>query len=92
MNIEIAARARKLVNLRGVWIADLGLGLYTYMGEFYISVNIHDELMITGRYQAHVVYEQDQPGIWGKLLYPEYADKLLDDLRRELVLDDLADV
>ena len=91
IHVEIATRARKLIELRGTADETTGMDAYVYVGAFYITIDFYDQLEITVA-GYRVVYEQAVFSTWGKLLYPEYAQNLLDVLRKEMILDDLASV
>jgi hypothetical protein len=99
VKLEIAARARKLVERRGEpVIGDRGRAIR--LGIFYIRVKEDDELYIndSAHRNAPTVFSQDRvntTGVyhgWEDGGYEHYADRLLSALRRATVLEDLADV
>ena len=88
---EIATRARRLIKRRG-GAATPNAGRFLRVGGYCIRIAHDNELFITGDESFVTVYRQVKPSWEGKGPSLEACRKLRDVLRKNMLLEDLADV
>jgi hypothetical protein len=98
MNEELATRARQLIKVRGRRIPADYSPYYRefYLGDFWMTISADDRLEIRsvsmGADLHALVYSQQLPTKWGRLVYPELVPDLLNLMRQLMILDDLSKV